>query len=375
MKKKRIVSFMLGLMLAFTGLPTSAASVQDFKDVPQSAWYYAAVKSTVEEGLFAGVSKDIFDPGGTMTRAMFVQTLANRTDNYDPQSQTNNIYGDVADNAWFCKAVNWGYGQNIIYGVSEGLFAPYDAITREQAVIILYRYVMRIGGDTTIQGTTLDSFADSDSVSYWAEKYMQWAVNHGVISGVGGNRLDPQGYLTRAQAAQVYMNAKSLLTSRTIYAPGGIAEDPQFDSLRALNMTYKELVKNTAMPKPYVMNYGGEGSYYFDFDDFKDITCAFSYGDDVFNWNTGYPYANAKPAAVVTNIKNLYPELVGMNYGEAVKATDGILQIYYESESGRTLGYYYTKSYYMWFDISSGGVYLDTIPASTEISVLLYPQT
>ena len=40
----------------------------------------------------------------------------------------------------------------------------------------------------------------------WAAEAMGWAVDAGLISGVGGNQIAPTGTASRAQVAQILMN-------------------------------------------------------------------------------------------------------------------------------------------------------------------------
>lgn len=84
------------------------------------------------------------------------------------------------------------------------MFGPNDAVTREQAVKILYTYAQKRGADTSAQAS-LDSYTDAGSVAAWAEQAMRWAVAKGVVSGTSSDTLAPRGTTTRAQAAQLIM--------------------------------------------------------------------------------------------------------------------------------------------------------------------------
>ena len=88
--------------------------------------------------------------------------------------------------------------------MGDGLFAPNMEITREQMVAMLYNYAKYKGYDVTASAD-LSKFADSASVSTWAQPAMQWAVAEGYISGMGDNQLAPQGTATRAEIASVIM--------------------------------------------------------------------------------------------------------------------------------------------------------------------------
>lgn len=173
-----------------------------FADVPASAWYYDAVEYVYENGLMSGVSGGWFAPNDTLTRAMLVQTLYAMEGRPAAASAG---FADVASGDWYASAVNWAAANGVVSGVSETGFGPNNALTREQLALILYRFAQYKGYDVT--GTSdLTAYADGSSVSGWAAEAMGWAVNAGLISGVGGNQIAPTGTATRAQVAQILMN-------------------------------------------------------------------------------------------------------------------------------------------------------------------------
>ena len=173
-----------------------------FADVPASAWYYNAVEYVYENGLMSGVSGGRFAPDDTLTRAMLVQTL------YAMEGRPATAsagFADVASGDWYASAVNWAAANGVVSGVSETGFGPNNALTREQLALILYRFAQYKGYDVT--GTSdLTAYADGSSVSGWAAEAMSWAVDAGLISGVGGNQIAPTGTASRAQVAQILMN-------------------------------------------------------------------------------------------------------------------------------------------------------------------------
>ena len=173
-----------------------------FMDVPASAWYYDAVEYVYENGLMSGVSGGRFAPDDTLTRAMLVQTLYAMEGRPAAASAG---FADVASGDWYASAVNWAAANGVVSGVSETGFGPNNALTREQLALILYRFAQYKGYDVT--GTSdLTAYADGSSVSGWAAEAMSWAVDAGLISGVGGNQIAPTGTASRAQVAQILMN-------------------------------------------------------------------------------------------------------------------------------------------------------------------------
>ena len=153
-----------------------------FNDVAAGSWYADAVKNVVNKGLMAGTGKDTFAPDNQVTRAMMWTVLA-RLDGKDVSGAST----------WYAKAMTWATEK----GVSDGTF-PGNSITREQLATMLWR----AAGSPEAKGA-LTNFNDAASVSSWATQAMTWAVEQGLISGMGDGALNPQGNATRAQLAVI----------------------------------------------------------------------------------------------------------------------------------------------------------------------------
>lgn len=153
-----------------------------FNDVASGSWYADAVKNVVNKGLMAGTGKDTFAPDNQVTRAMMWTVLA-RLDGKDVSGAST----------WYAKAMTWATEK----GVSDGTF-PGNSITREQLATMLWR----AAGSPEAKGA-LTNFNDAASVSSWAAQAMTWAVEQGLISGMGDGALNPQGNATRAQLAVI----------------------------------------------------------------------------------------------------------------------------------------------------------------------------
>ena len=175
---------------------------QQFADVDRSQWYHDGIDYAVSHELFKGVASGRFDPEGTMTRAMLV-TVLYRLDGA-PAIAPDSGFSDVPENEWYAQAVTWGRLRGIVGGVGGGRFAPEDKVTREQTATILYRYAA-YKGISTSAAADISAFRDAAYVSTYAEAPMAWSVSEGLIGGIGGNRLDPQGSATRAQLAVILM--------------------------------------------------------------------------------------------------------------------------------------------------------------------------
>ena len=171
---------------------------KSFADVPAGNWAANAVAFASGHELMNGVSASSFSPAEPMTRGMLAVVLHNLEGN--PGASYSGSFGDVGGNDWYAQAVQWAADNSIVTGVSDGVFAPNASITREQLVVMLYRYA----GEPNAGGS-LTGFSDSANVSSWAQQAMAWAVSSGIVGGSNGS-LNPQSGATRAEVAQMLMN-------------------------------------------------------------------------------------------------------------------------------------------------------------------------
>jgi len=159
-------------------------NAKPFSDVPADYWGADAVAYVTSRELFAGTSEGMFDPETAMSRGMLVTVLA-RMEGVDTSG------GDP----WYEAGRQWAVDN----GISDGTDME-QTLTREQLALMLYRYAGQPGGSGD-----LSAFTDGARVSSWAADAMTWAVDGGLISGVGERTLDPQGEASRAQVAAVLL--------------------------------------------------------------------------------------------------------------------------------------------------------------------------
>ena len=175
----------------------AAGSGLPFTDVNPSDWYYQAVSEIYSLGLMIGETDTMFAPNDTLTRGMFVCIL-NRLDGANSAAEP--IYSDVDLSEYYASAVTWGTETGVIEGYGDGTFGPNDAVTREQTAAILWRYSKQLGEDVSASAD-ISTFADSGSVSGYAQEAMAWACGKEIINGYEDNTLRPASDITRAETA------------------------------------------------------------------------------------------------------------------------------------------------------------------------------
>jgi len=179
-----------------------SASSAGFADVSDGAWYAKAVDYVYRNNIMAGVSSRSFAPGETLTRGMIVQMLY-ALEGKPAAKQAS--FTDVAAGAWYADAVGWASENGIVSGLGGGSFGPNNALTREQMALILYGYAKNAGYDVSASAN-LSGYADLGELSGWAADAMKWAVGAGLLSGRSKTALAPGGSATRAEVAVIMMN-------------------------------------------------------------------------------------------------------------------------------------------------------------------------
>ena len=168
------------------------------------SWYHDAVDYVLENNLMVGTSATTFAPNVPLTRAMVV-TIMGRAAGIKAAEYTGTSFKDVEEGDWYAPYVQWGSKQGLVAGYADGTFKPNQNVTREEMVSLLYRFWMSQGHVYKTNTDVLKDFKDADTVASWSESAMCWAVENGVVSGVGGGKLNPKGQATRAQFARIMM--------------------------------------------------------------------------------------------------------------------------------------------------------------------------
>lgn len=175
-----------------------------YEDVPETpGWRYDAIKYVTDHGIMNGISgTNNFDPDGMLTREMFA-TIIYRVEG-SPAVTSGVPFPDVKDPNYYVKPIAWASANGIITGHSNtGLFGVLENITREDMVVIMYRYA-RAKGFGMGTDADLQKFPDVKEISGYAVEAMQWAVGNGIITGRSNTgKLDPKGNASRVEAAAV----------------------------------------------------------------------------------------------------------------------------------------------------------------------------
>lgn len=176
--------------------PALENKIANFIDINSDMWYYDAVKYVVDNNIMKGTSETLFSPNAFLTREMAVTILYR----YANEPGIFNIadYSDVKSSDYFYNAVSWAIELGIVKGYGNKIFGTGNNLTREDFVVILYRYA-KSRGMNVLNNSDLLKYADSNQISPWAVEALEWANAIGLIVGKTNTSLAPKDALTRAE--------------------------------------------------------------------------------------------------------------------------------------------------------------------------------
>ena len=167
-----------------------------YRDVDNKAWYCEDVYKAGRYGLMVSGGLDDFYPLDSAIRAQVIQTLYNMAGR--PVVSYGGEFSDVERYSWYANAVSWGVQNGVLSDSSDRLFYPTEYSTREDAIVMLYRYM----GSPQVSGDLLNQYVDADKVSDEARNAMEWALEEDLIV-IQNNELRPQDAIIRAELASV----------------------------------------------------------------------------------------------------------------------------------------------------------------------------
>ena len=173
---------------------------QFFNDMGNHVWAIDSVDYLYGNRTVNGVGGSRFNPTGTITRGDFALMLVRA---YHFTASGNASFSDVPAGSYYADAIRVAALLGIVNG-SNGRFYPKNALSRQDAVVMIYN-ALKASGKTTSNGLAADlsRYHDESAIAPYAREAMGSLVQMGVVNGVGNGYLQPQRQLNRAEAAKL----------------------------------------------------------------------------------------------------------------------------------------------------------------------------
>lgn len=198
-----------------TGAPivwtfTTKKSASPFSDLSTSHQYFTAIYQLSKRGVIGGFTDGTFRQGSTVTRQQYAKMLAKALGLTVTGTEVC-PFGDVADQSgtdpfYPSKYVAVCAAHGIIQGKTTTLFAPYDNVTRFQAITMVVRGIDDIDRGLLQTPDTAYEPTWDPALSPVHGENARLAEFNGLLEGLPLAQLDPLGAMTRGEIAQLMWN-------------------------------------------------------------------------------------------------------------------------------------------------------------------------
>lgn len=221
-----------GAALCALGLTLTALSSAYAKNEP-SFWAANEVNSAIEKGYVPEDLQDLYTTNITRLQfarlaVSFLADIKGTTVEKMTANTADAPFSDTND-----KSVAEAYALGILNGRGNGIFSPYDTITREEAAkVLVLTYKAYIGREIPPPNLML-TYNDPEEISEWAVDYVRIVTDFGIMKGDQNNCFLPFSEYTIEQ---------SIITFERIYKiiDEDESQQPSFDNINPQieNMLY-----------------------------------------------------------------------------------------------------------------------------------------
>lgn len=187
-----------------------AANTYLYNDMGRHVWAADAVEFLSRNGTVNGIGGGRYNPTGLITKGDFTLMLVRA---FGFRASGTVSYSDVPANSYYAQAISIASQKGIVSG-SNGRFEPKKALTRQEAMVMIYN-ALKVDGHSLNNGLTADlnEYRDGGEVDPSARTALGTLILMGVVEGDGNGALRPRSTLNRAETA--------CLMHRLMTLPGG----------------------------------------------------------------------------------------------------------------------------------------------------------
>lgn len=177
-----------------------ATTSQLYNDMGRHSWAVDAVEFLSRNKTVEGVGGGRYNPTGQITKGDFALMLV-RAFGFNASSTVR--FNDVPADSYYAQAISVAHQLGIATGYN-GYFEPNRALTRQEAMLMVYR-ALKADGNPLNNGLTADlsSYRDSWQIAAEARPALGALILMGVVEGDGNGTLRPLDRLNRAETASL----------------------------------------------------------------------------------------------------------------------------------------------------------------------------
>lgn len=177
---------------------SQAATSQRYNDMGRHGWAVDAVEFLSRDGTIQGVGNGRYNPTGQITKGDFALMLVRA---FGFRAGNTVSFKDVPADSYYAQAISVAHQLGIATGYN-GSFEPKRALTRQEAMLMVYR-ALQADGNPLNNGLTADLsvYRDSGQIAGEAREALGALILMGVVEGDGNGTLRPLDRLNRAETA------------------------------------------------------------------------------------------------------------------------------------------------------------------------------
>jgi len=170
-----------------------------YSDIKKYSWAIKPIEVLASKGVLDGITEDVFNPGKAITREECIAWLVRAL---GITAEVTSNFDDLGDSK-YSKEIGIAKKLSITSGVGDNNFAPKKAITR-QDLMKLTCSALEVAKKKLDKGNMDDlvKFTDAYKTSSYAIDSVAALVTSGIIVG-SDNSINPKGNTTRAEASVI----------------------------------------------------------------------------------------------------------------------------------------------------------------------------
>jgi uncharacterized repeat protein (TIGR02543 family) len=179
-----------------------------FRDLDGYSWAADAINNLYQLGVVSGIESDQYGPDRDILRGDFILMMFRAYD-LSAESSSDSVFRDVPSDSYYAEAIRVAQSLGIAKG-DNGFFAPQGNLTRQDALVLIYR-TLTLKGKTLPAGTESDvlKFKDGDQVSPYAITAVSAFIKAGIVEGYDGE-INPLDTISRAEIAKILYESLQL---------------------------------------------------------------------------------------------------------------------------------------------------------------------
>lgn len=163
-----------------------------------NGWGKSYIRTLYNLGVVNGKSDMIFAPDDAITREEFVKLIVSV---FDLKGTNSAPFNDVYANAWYAPYVAAAYENGVVNGMSENTFGVGEKIRRQDMAKIICGVLDKNGLD--LPKADISVFADCEDIADYAKDSVGAVYGLKIVSGDDNGCFRPNGFATRQEAAKM----------------------------------------------------------------------------------------------------------------------------------------------------------------------------